>query len=148
MTTRCAIKTNLTAAGIAAAMLIAPAGALARQQSNPRYASSISAQTTVNWQISLKPGSRFSQATGSAQYQSQPGQRELQLEIEHLHSLAGKRVIISVNGAVTGSTKVSTRGIAQFDRNTELGQKVLSIVHRSTVSVQTTTGTLVASGRF
>jgi hypothetical protein len=55
MSTRCAIKTNLAAAGIAAAILIAPAGVLARQHGYPRRTSTIAAQTTVTWQISLKP---------------------------------------------------------------------------------------------
>jgi hypothetical protein len=148
MSTKMRMKANIIAAGIAAAIMIAPASALATHHSYARHAASTAAPTTADWQIPLKPGHAFPRATGSAQYQSQPGQRELQLEVEHLRSLAGKRVVISVNGAVTGSTKVSARGIAQFDRNTELAQKVPTIVHGSTVTVRTSTGTLVASGRF
>ena len=148
MNTRIALKMNILAAGIAAALLIAPASVLANQHSNSRHAAMSAAQATVDWQIPLKHGTAFQRATGSAQYQSQPGQSELQLEVEHLRSLAGKRVAISVNGAVIGVAKVSARGIAEFHVNTELGQPVPTIVHGSTVTVRTSHGRLVASGRF
>jgi hypothetical protein len=148
MNTRIAVKMKILAAGIAAALVIAPAGVLANQTSHSRPAAMSAAQATVDWQIPLKPGSAFRRATGSAQYQSQPGQSELQLEVEHLRSLAGKRVAVSVNGAVIGVAKVSARGIAELHRNTELGQSVPTIVHGSTVTVRTSKGRLVASGRF
>jgi hypothetical protein len=138
MSTKITSKPKFLAAGIAAALMIAPASALA-------------AETTVNWQINLKPGAAYPKATGGAQYQSQPGQQEFQVEVEHILSLAGKSVVVCVNHAEVGKAKVSARGIAQLDRNTELGQKVPSIVHGSTVSVTTgtaCTGSLVASGQF
>ena len=40
----------------------------------------VPAFAAVNWQITLKHTAAFPHATGKAQYQSQPGQRELQLE--------------------------------------------------------------------
>jgi hypothetical protein len=138
MTGKITSKPKLLAAALAAGCLIAPAGALA-------------AETTANWQINLKPGAEFPRATGGAQYQSQPGQQEFQVEVEHLASLKGKSVTVCVNNAEVGAAKVSTRGIAQLDRNTELGQKVPGIVHGSTVSVTTgaaCTGKVVASGQF
>jgi hypothetical protein len=138
MTTKISSKPKLLVAGIAAALMIAPASALA-------------AETTVNWQINLKAGAGFPSATGGAQYQSQPGQQEFQVEVEHLLSLKGKSVVVCVNNAVVGAAKVSARGIAQLGRNTELGQKVPSIVHGSTVSVTTgaaCAGKVVASGQF
>ena len=138
MSTKITSKPKLLAAGIAAALMIAPATALA-------------AESTVNWQINLKPGSAYPRATGGAQYQSQPGQQEFQVEVEHILSLKGKRVVVCVNNAKVGKAKVSARGIAQLDRNTELGQKVPDIVRGSTVSVTTRTactGLRVASGRF
>jgi hypothetical protein len=148
MNTKNAIKPNIVVAAVAAALIIAPANALASQHSNSRPTASAAAQATVDWQIRLNPGPAFRRATGSAQYQSQPGQRELQLEVEHLRSLAGTHVTISINGAVIGAAKVSARGIAEFDRNTELGQNVPPIVHGSTVTVRTRKGALVTSGRF
>jgi hypothetical protein len=138
MSTKIRPKPRFLAAGIAAALMIAPASALATE-------------TTVNWQINLKATSAYPRATGGAQYQSQPGQQEFQVEVEHLLSLKGKNVVVCVNSAQVGTAKVSARGIAQLDRNTELGQKVPSIVHGSTVSVTTgaaCTGQIVASGQF
>jgi hypothetical protein len=96
----------------------------------------------------MSPSSAFSTATGSAQYQSQPGQRELQVEVEHLAKLAGQYVSFYANGAQFGVGKVSSTGIVQIDRNTELGQSVPWIVHGSTVAARTSTGTPIASGRF
>ena len=138
MSTKIACKPRLLAAGVAAAIMVAPAGASA-------------AEPTVNWQIGLKPGTEFPKVTGAAQYQSQPGQQEFQVEVEHLLALKGKSVVVCVNDAAVGAAKVSPRGIAQLTRNTELGQKVPGIAHGSTVSVTTgasCTGSLLASGQF
>ena len=51
--------------------------------------------------------------------------------------LAGKRVLFYAKGSKLGSAIVTSRGIAQIDRNTELGQTVPKIVHGSHVSVRT-----------
>jgi hypothetical protein len=102
----------------------------------------------VNWQVPLTHGAGFPTATGSAQYQAQPGQRELQIEVDHVRALAGQRVSFWANGVRFGSAIVSTRGVAQIDRNTELGQAVPKIVHGSGVAVRSAAGAKVASGRF
>lgn len=141
-------KPNILAATAAAALMIAPASALASPLGDSRLAARAAAQATVDWRVRLNPRTAFRRATGSAQYQSQPGQCELQLEVERVRSLVGKRVTISVDGAVIGVAKVSPRGIAEFHHNTELGQSVPTIVHGSTVTVRTSRGALVASGRF
>jgi hypothetical protein len=106
------------------------------------------ANPTVDWQIAVNPSSAFPTATGSAQYQSQPGQRELQIEVEHLVNLTGQYVSFYANGAKFGVGKVSSLGIVQIASNTELGQSVPWIVHGSTVAVRTSTGVLIASGQF
>jgi|SRR5450631_847894 len=137
MSIKLAGKTRLLGAGIAAALMILPATAVAAE--------------TVNWQINLAHGAAFPKATGGAQYQSQPGQQELQVEVEHLTALKGKSVAVCVNNTEVGTAKVSTRGIAQLSRNTELHQSVPVIAHGSTVSVTTgaaCTGKVVASGQF
>jgi len=82
---------------------------------------------------------------------SQPGQQELQVEVEHIASLKGKSVVVCVNDAEVGTAKVSARGIAQISRNTELRQMVPAVAKGSTVSVTTgaaCTGKQVASGQF
>jgi hypothetical protein len=107
-----------------------------------------SAVAAINWQVPLTAGTSFPTATGSAQYQAQPGQRELQMEVDHVTALAGKRVYFWANGAKFGSAIVSNLGVVQIDRNTELGQSVPKIVHGSGVSARTGAGTVVARGTF
>ena len=128
-------KSKLLAAGVAAAAMLTPAAALA-------------GTATVNWQVPMTHSKAYPTASGSAQYQSQPGQRELQIEVDHLRTLAGKYVVFYANGVKLGSAKVSSTGIGQIDRNTELGQSVPTIVHGSTVAAKTGTGTLIANGKF
>ena len=135
-------KSKIIAAGIAAASMIALVGAVATQNATATIT------PTVNWQIAMTPSNAYPTATGSAQYQAQPGQRELQMELEHLARLAGQKVTFYANGAKFGVAKVSSKGIVQIDRNTELGQSVPLIVHGSAVSATTSTSVLIASGNF
>jgi hypothetical protein len=129
------LRTKIAVAGVAVAAAAAPAAALA-------------ASSTVDWQIPMHGSAAYSKANGSAQYQSQPGQRDLQLEVQHVRSLAGKTVVFSAAGMTLGSAKISLNGQADITRNTELGQKVPSIYRSSSVVVRTTDGKLVTSGRF
>ena len=146
------MKTRLVATAIGAAFLIAPIGALAavrHSASQSRLTANPQAVIqTVNWQIPLTAGTGIAGVTGSSQYQAQPGQRELQIEIEHLRSLAGQSLLVQVNGATVGSMKVSGKGIAQLTRNTERGQATPTVAHGSIVTVKTKAGIALASGRF
>ena len=81
-------------------------------------------------------------------HQGTTRQAEFQAEIERLASLAGKSLLVQVNGANVGSMKVSKTGIAQLNRNSELGQHVPTITHGSTVTVKTKAGTVIATGTF
>ena len=134
-------KSKIVAVAVAAAVIIL-LGAFTTQ------GATASTTPTVNWQTAMKAAKPYPRTTGTAQYQSQPGQRELQAELEHLRSLAGKRVIFYANGSKFGVAKVSKRGIVQIDRNTELGQAVPQIVHGSTLTARTAAGTLIAGARF
>jgi hypothetical protein len=111
-------------------------------------ATTLAASSTVDWQIPMHGSAAYSKANGSAQYQSQPGQRELQVEVQHVRSLAGKTVAFSAAGMTLGSAKISANGQADITRNTELGQKVPSISRGSRVTVRTARGKLIISGRF
>lgn len=106
------------------------------------------ALSTTSRQITLRPSTAYPTARGTAQYQRQPGQREIQLEVEHIRSLAGQRVVISVNGATLGTARVSSRGVAELDRNTERGQRVPTIHAGTTLKVQTSGGAMIVSGTF
>jgi hypothetical protein len=132
------IKHTLVAAAAGVLLVAAPATALAARHAAP---------TTANLQISLAPSGTYA-LTGGAQYQAQPGQRELQVELEHLAALRGSSLVVRVDGVVVGSMKVAGNGIAQLTRNTELGQRVPAIGHGSTVTVKTAAGASVTSGRF
>ena len=106
------------------------------------------ALAAVNWPITLHHSTSYPKAAGMAQYQSQPGQRELQIEAEHLKALAGKPVVFYANGSKYGTATVTGLGKAQITHNTELGQRVPKIVHGSTVTVRTAGGSLILSGTF
>ena len=146
------MKTRLVATAIGVACLVAPISALAAIRHGtsrpPLKASPQGVTQTVNWQIPLTPGKGIAQVTGSSQYQAQPGQRELQVEIEHLRSLAGQSLLVQVNGAPVGSMRVSGKGIAQLTRNSERGQATPIVAHGSIVTVKTRAGIVLASGRF
>jgi hypothetical protein len=102
-------KSKIIAVAVAATMMIAMLSAFATQ---PAHATTTQ---TVGWQIAMKPATAYPTATGAAQYQSQPGQRELQVELEHLQALAGKYVTFYINSARFGTAKVSSLGIVQID---------------------------------
>lgn len=146
------MKTRLVATAIGVACLVAPISALAAIRHStsqpPLKANPQGVTQTVNWQIPLAAGRGVAQVTGSSQYQSQLGQRELQIEIEHLRSLAGQSLLVQVNGVTVGSMTVSGKGIAQMTRNSERGQATPMVAHGSIVTVKTRAGIVLASGRF
>jgi hypothetical protein len=122
----------LAAAGVAAAVAAAPA----------------IANADVNWQVPLHGSTAHLRANGSAQYQSQPGQAELQIEVQHVRSLAGKTVTFVVAGKYFGSAKISALGQADVTKNTELRQAVPRVLDGTSVAVRTASGSLIAFGRF
>jgi len=64
--------------------------------------------------IALKPAKAFPAGKGSAKFKAKPGERELQVEVEHLRRLASRQVVFVVAGAKLGTAKVSARrGAAQ-----------------------------------
>jgi hypothetical protein len=104
--------------------------------------------SAANSEIRLAGSSAYPHARGSAQYQSQPGQAEFQLEVDHIPALAGQRIVIYVNAAGLGTVHVSQRGVAELNRNSELGQRVPSIHAGTGLTVATSSGVTVASGAF
>lgn len=102
----------------------------------------------ANSQITLKPSSSYPKATGTAQYQSQPGQRELQIEVEHLRGLAGQSLGIYVGGTKIGIARVNSRGVAELARNSELAQHVRSVGAGTEVAVRTSHAVTIVSGTF
>jgi hypothetical protein len=98
--------------------------------------------------IVLRPANAFPAAKGSAKFSAKPGERELQVEVEHIRRLAGKRVVFFVAGKKLAVAKVSALGAARIERNTERGQFVPRISAGTVVSVKTALGRLIVRGSF
>jgi len=98
--------------------------------------------------IALKGTISFPNATGKAVSKVNGSERELEVEVQHIRSLAGKRVNIFVNGTRWATPRVSSLGQVNVDRSTERGQRVPTIRSGSTVRVRTLGGTLIARGSF
>jgi hypothetical protein len=85
----------------------------------------------------LRPVKGYPGARGTAQYQAQSGQRELQVEVAHVRSLAGQPVVVYVGGAKIGEARVNSRGVVEFSRNTERRQRVPQVRPGTPVAVAT-----------
>src|SRR5689334_24488862 len=85
--------------------------------------------------IALNPSKSFPAAKGSAKFKAKPGERELQVEVEHIRRLAGRQVVFVVAGARLGAAKVSGLGAARLNRNSERGQRVPQVKAGTVVKV-------------
>ena len=94
--------------------------------------------------IALKSSSAFPGATGKAKFQNQ-GQRELEVEVEHVRRLAGKRVNFFVNSTKIGSARVNGLGAAQINKR---GSGFPAISAGTRIKVKTTGGATIVAGRF
>jgi uncharacterized membrane protein len=94
--------------------------------------------------IVLNSTSAFSGAKGSAKYQA-AGQRELEVELEHVRRLAGKPVSFFVNSTKIGSSRVSALGAARVDRR---GSTFPAVRAGTVVKVKTAGGKTIVSGTF
>jgi opacity protein-like surface antigen len=94
--------------------------------------------------IVLKASSAFPGAGGKAKFQTE-GQRELEIEVEHVRRLAGKRVNFFVNSTKVGSARVSGLGAAQVNRR---GASFPAIRAGARIKVKTAGGATIVSGRF
>jgi hypothetical protein len=111
-------------------------------------AASASGGSTTTRTIALRGSVSFPNATGKAVYKVGGGERELQIEVEHILVLRGKHVNVFVNGNKLASPLVSSLGQIHVERNTDHGQAVPTITSSSTVRVRTLGGTLIAGGSF
>jgi hypothetical protein len=90
--------------------------------------------------IVLKSAKAFPAAKGSAKFKATAGERELQVEVEHVRRLAGKRVVF-----IVGGKKVATK---EINRNSERGQFVPAVGAGTSVRVKTAAGVLIVKGSF
>ena len=94
--------------------------------------------------IALKASSAFPGAKGKAKFQVE-GQRELEIEVEHVRRLAGKRVNFFVNARKVGSARISSLGAAQINRR---NSSFPAINSGTRIIVKTASGATIVSGRF
>jgi hypothetical protein len=98
--------------------------------------------------IALKGSAQFPSVKGAAKYKVDGAQREFQVEVENIKSLAGQRLRVLVNGTKVGTFVVNSLGAGRLNLNTTRGNTVPVIVTGSRIQIKTGTGALVASGRF
>jgi opacity protein-like surface antigen len=94
--------------------------------------------------IALKSSAAFPGASGKAKFKNE-GQRELEIEVEHVRRLAGKRVNFFVNSTKVGSARVNGLGAAQVNRR---GASFPAIKAGTRIKVKTAGGATIVSGRF
>jgi hypothetical protein len=102
--------------------------------------------TTIT--AALHGSAAFPNATGSAKFKKDGAKREFEAEVEHVRSLAGKRLTVFVHGTRVGRMTVGNLGRAHLTRSTELGQSVPQVSAGNRVNVRTAAGNLVATGKF
>ena len=102
--------------------------------------------TTIT--AALHGSAGFPNATGSAKFKKDGAKREFEAQVEHVRSLAGKRVTVFVHGTRVGTIMVGGLGKAHLNRSTELGQSVPQVSAGNRVNVRTAGGALVATGKF
>jgi hypothetical protein len=98
--------------------------------------------------ITLKSAKAFSAAKGSAKFKATAEEREIQVEVEHIRRLAGKRVVFVVGGKKLGSARVNRFGAAEINRNSQRGQFVPQVRAGTAVKVKTAAGVLIVRGSF
>ena len=93
--------------------------------------------------ISLKASSAFPGAKGKAKFKTD-GQRELEIEVEHLRRYAGRPVSFFVNSKKVGSLRLNRFGAAELNLR---GSRAPAVSSGTRISVKLA-GRLIVSGRF
>ena len=107
-------------------------------------APAVQAKNDPGTRIALKSSGAFPGASGKAKFQNRD-QRELEIEVEHVRRLAGKRVNFYVNSTKVGSARVNGLGAAQINRR---GASFPSVGAGTRIKVKTAAGKLIVSGSF
>ena len=95
--------------------------------------------------IVLRPAKAFPAAKGSATFKAKAGERELEVQVEHVRRLAGRTVMFYVGGKRLGTAKVGTLGAAHIERR---NGAVPAVSAGTAVSVKTASGVLIVKGSF
>ncbi len=95
--------------------------------------------------IVLKSAKAFPAAKGSAKFKATAEERQLEVEVQHVRRLAGKRVAFFVGATKLGTAKVGALGAAHIERR---NSAVPSVRAGTAVSVKTAGGVLIVRGTF
>ena len=90
----------------------------------------------------------FPRALGSSEYERGGGGREVEITVNRIAKLAGKRVTFFVAGSKIGTALVSSTGRVHIERETAHGQFVPVASAGSGVSARTASGTIIAKGVY
>jgi hypothetical protein len=94
--------------------------------------------------IALRASNAYPGAAGKAKFQAS-GQRELEIEVEHVRRLAGKRVNFFVGSTRVGSARINALGAAQINKR---GSSFPAVRAGTVIRVKTARGATIVSGRF
>lgn len=97
---------------------------------------------------SLSGSSAYPRAIGNAEYERSATDRELKVTVRNVARLAGKQIVVSVNGRKVGMMLVTRAGRAHREWKSEHGQYVPVASVKSSLWVHTTAGRLIVSGRL
>jgi hypothetical protein len=97
--------------------------------------------------ITLKSSAQYPTAKAKAKFKDAGAEKEFQVEIENVKTLAGKTLAVIVDGKKIGAFKVNNLGVGRLNLNTIRGDKVPAIHSGSKVLIKLGTK-LVASGKF
>ncbi len=101
--------------------------------------------------IVLAASSAFPNAKGYAKFKDRGGEREFEVELEHLNRLSGQRLAVCLGNSRVGSLKINSLGRGELNLNSESGERIPSVTQGSRVRVHLNDScgaTLVASGNF
>jgi hypothetical protein len=88
----------------------------------------------------------FAGASGKAQFDTRPGENELEMEVEHVP--AGTVVNFFVGDTKVGTATVGTLRETEINLNSRAGDVIPTIAAGTAVSVRTAAGAIIVSGTF
>ncbi len=94
----------------------------------------------------LRASRAFPGASGAAKYRDRSGDREFEVEVEHVRALANQTLSVRVSGRQVGTLRISGLGSGELNLSSERGQAVPVAGAGAAVSVWTHDGVLVVSG--
>jgi hypothetical protein len=98
--------------------------------------------------IRLVSARGFGAVEASAKYRDRNGSQSFEAGVNQALGLAGMVLTVSVDGKAVGTFTVSVLGVGDLTLDTQLGQVVPRIRSGSLVEIRTSSGLLVASGKF